>query len=148
MWKTEFGVDIPLVVALFAAENDPDKQDFLCHQFPDLAIVFDNVTAFDLEESGPLVKNIVTSAYIPVPRTPVFGGGFSCKAASKQNNNRKKLTGCVMNEVDSTGYTYRFIKSCPLRRPRVDCGSLGSEIPTRCLCCRNISSARCFRSLM
>ena len=102
--EQEWGLTIPSFVAQFAAESDRVKRDFIASQFPELPVLLGDVKAF----SEHLVKNHKTGETQRLDFVSVFGAGFSCKSASRQNKKRKNLKGAVQKGIDSTGHSARM----------------------------------------
>ena len=57
------------------------------HQLPELHVLLSDVKHFDKSE-GSLVKKMLTEEMVALPWVALYGAGFSCKSASKQNKNR------------------------------------------------------------
>ena len=115
-WNAEFGLDKYEVCHLFAAELDPAKQQFKAAQFPSLQRMVKDVE--ELKEHK--VTNLLTRKCEFLPWPQVFGGCFSCKGNSKQNSNRKKQKGCIMNQEGCSGKTFEALRCWVVRcRPKI-----------------------------
>ena len=91
IFEMHYGMEVPTVSAEFAAECEKSKREFLKHQFPELKVLLSDVKLFDKAE-GTLVKNVLTEEMVALPWVAAYGAGFSCKSASKQNQNRTANT--------------------------------------------------------
>ncbi len=87
---------------VFSCESDKAKQRFIRENFPQLRMLFDDVT----ELGNGRATNVLTETQEEVPRCDIFVAGFVCKSVSMENPNRDDFAGCVTAGVGKTGETW------------------------------------------
>ena len=98
----------------FVAEKVPAKREFMMRQF-ELPVVVEDAA----ELSQPRSWNLQTGAPVMLEWPGIFGGGFSCKGKSKQNNNRGNNRSCIADGQTCTGVTFEYCKRIIIKmRPK------------------------------
>ena len=89
----------------FVAEQKSAKREFLTTQF-DLPVAIEDAA----ELCQPRSWNLTTGAPVIVEWPQNFGGGFSCKGKSKQNNQRAGNRSCIADGTTCTGLTCEYCR--------------------------------------
>jgi len=97
---------------IFSCENDRQKQKFLKANYPDMGILFDDVTKLGDKHA----VDVISGKTVEVPaKADVIIAGFSCKDLSGMNRNRKAL-----DEMGQSGATLQgCLNYVATHRPRV-----------------------------
>ena len=86
----------------FSCEYAPRKQAWIRENFPNLEILFKDVT--ELKKNK--VVNVLTKELVEVPKVDILIAGFVCKSVSTENNQRKKYKNCIREATGKTGETF------------------------------------------
>jgi site-specific DNA-cytosine methylase len=129
-WKKEYNLQVR-VRYRFACEIVDSKRRFLDSQFH-MDYLFSN--AMHLCDAKAYCTKAKT--YVAVPSVDFFGGGFSCKSKSRQNNSRPKVASVIRDAPESeTAQTWEMTKNYILSKKPLfialenvmDCTRGGSE---------------------
>ena len=85
----------------FSCERDDAKQTWLQENFPQLALIFDDIC--DLQSGRAF--NVVAHEETDVPAVDVFVAGFVCKSVSTENTQRGDYGECIDDGTGQTGET-------------------------------------------
>ena len=98
----QYDMKLAEVVYQVAAENDKEKARFITHQHRPRCLLK------DVNELAAMRwHNVISGGRPTLPRRcSIGGGGFSCKALSKANNQRAQNKGCIRSEETTSGTTF------------------------------------------
>eukprot|EP00969_Alexandrium_andersonii_P367306 15470436-Alexandrium_andersonii.AAC.1 len=101
-WRETYDICFHIVHA-FACEKDPEKQDNLTRQFPELSIIFNDIN--DLSETK--ATNVISGTLTPVPWVFMFACGFVCKSRTRLSSKASQNRNCIQNSTDAeTAFTF------------------------------------------
>ena len=87
-----FDVEVPKVHSIFSCDCESSRRDFIREQFPETSIIIEDAKSFpDMQNTGGVLtsfRNTITGTSTRLPKTKLYGSGFSCKSVSNQNKNR------------------------------------------------------------
>ena len=100
----------------FSCERDDAKQTWLQENFPQLALIFDDIC--DLQSGRAF--NVVAHEETDVPVVDVFVAGFVCKSVSTENTQRGDYVECIDDGTGQTGETFQGVLGYARRfRPKL-----------------------------
>ena len=87
-------------------ESDPDKQNFLMREHPDVELLVPDMV-YLAQTEAPNVKDKSTSAM--VPEFEFMSSGFPCVSRTPQSSQRKDNVNCVQEERSATGLGFKMV---------------------------------------
>ena len=100
----------------FSCERDDAKQTWLQENFPQLALIFDDIC--DLQSGRAF--NVVAHEEADVPVVDVFVAGFVCKSVSTENIPRGDYGKCIDDGAGQTGESFQGVLGYARRfRPKL-----------------------------